>query len=184
MIKIYISQANGKTLTAIGTALNEAENGNKVIFTQFLTDGEASELKMLQQNERVAVLLPDALQQEFRNLDEIQKMEVKQNTLEHYERIVNLVKTNCSDMLILDRILDVCDYGLVDCSDLVQFLKEIGNKMEIVLTGRRITHEVMEVIDYISDIRKINDVDEQCYVEISEKIVTVPKMKNNRLKRR
>lgn len=170
MINIYISQGNGKTLTAIGTALKEAEKGNKVIFTQFLTDGEASELKMLQKNGYVAVLLPEAMEQEFLELDEVQKLETKQNTFEHYERIVNLVKTNCSDMLILDRILDVCDYGLVDCSNLVQFLKEIGNKMEIVLTGKRLTHEVMEVIDYISDIRKINDVNVQCNIEIGETI--------------
>ena len=65
MINIYISQGNGKTLTAIGTALKEAEKGNKVIFTQFLTDGEASELKMLQKNGYVAVLLPEAMEHPF-----------------------------------------------------------------------------------------------------------------------
>ncbi|MEG0216215.1 MAG: cob(I)yrinic acid a,c-diamide adenosyltransferase, partial [Hungatella sp.] len=62
--------------------------------------------------------------------------------------------TDSCRLLILDEILAVCHYGLVQSRALLDFLKKKPKDLEVVLTGRNPSDELLEAADYVSEIQK------------------------------
>ena len=56
---------------------------------------------------------------------------------------------------ILDEALTALSLKLLPQEALLDFLKETGAGTEIVLTGRRAPEAVMELADYVSEIRSL-----------------------------
>ena len=59
------------------------------------------------------------------------------------------------DLLVLDEIMAVCNYGLVDEEKVIQFISARPEKLEVVLTGRNPSVQLLDRADYVSEIKKI-----------------------------
>lgn len=58
------------------------------------------------------------------------------------------------DVLVMDEFMAAYNYGLIPNEDAITFLKEKPEKMEIVLTGRNPDMQLIELADYVSEIKK------------------------------
>lgn len=146
MIQIYTGDGKGKTSAAIGAAIRMAGSGGKVIFTQFLKNGDSSEIQVLNQIDKIAVLLPEPVGKFVFQMTEAEKEEAQKKVAHHFERIQNLVNAEKCDMLVLDEILVACERKMLDQDKVLSFLKATGDSMEIVMTGHKLFQGVTEAI--------------------------------------
>ena len=58
-------------------------------------------------------------------------------------------------MLILDEIVSACNRGVVPEELVVDFLRSKPDQLEVVLTGREPSPALMELADYITEMRKL-----------------------------
>jgi len=154
LIHIYYGDGKGKTTAAVGLAVRAAGNGMKVRIVQFLKSAPTGELKILEDS-GIRVLRGDK-NCTFTNLmDE----EMRQACLLSHNAILDEAINTCVneqiDLLVLDEIIGAYNHALVDRNKLLGFLKNKPARAEIVLTGRDPAPELLELADYISEIKKI-----------------------------
>ena len=59
------------------------------------------------------------------------------------------------DVLVADELLDAINLGLVDLAEAVAWLRGRRAGLEVVLTGRDPAPELVELADYVSEVRKV-----------------------------
>ena len=60
-----------------------------------------------------------------------------------------------ADLLILDEIVSACNRGVVPETLVTTFLRSKPTELEVVLTGRDPSPALMELADYITEMRKL-----------------------------
>lgn len=58
-------------------------------------------------------------------------------------------------MLVMDEFMAADRYGLIPHEEAIQFLKEKPEGLEVVLTGRDPSDELLELADYISEVKMV-----------------------------
>lgn len=152
MIHIYFGQGKGKTTAAVGLATRAAGSGLKVLFVQFFKDGSSGEVKSLQKLENVTLLYPDTYNGRYATMNDDQKAVTKKSYTEALKKAIDKAKD--FDLIVLDEAVSVYTHGFMDREDLISFLKENGEKKEIVLTGRDPARELLELADYATEMKK------------------------------
>lgn len=156
MIHIYCGDGKGKTSAAIGLAVRAAGWGKKVLFARFLKNKESGELKILDSVSEITVLNPERSYGFYRTLSEEEKKEAGDMYRQLWEKIRNAVLKQNFDVLIIDEFMAAFRYGWIPQEGSVRFLKEEKPKeLEIVLTGRDPDERLVELADYVSEIRKV-----------------------------
>lgn len=155
MIHIYCGDGKGKTSAATGLAVRAAGTGMKVLFSRFLKNEISGELKILDRIPEIRVIHLEKSYGFYNTLTETQKKEIKEMYSELWYRIRMLLKEERYDLLVADEFMAAYNYGLIPKEDAVCFLKSKPQDLEIVLTGRNPEPELVELADYVSEIRKI-----------------------------
>ena len=62
------------------------------------------------------------------------------------------------DLIVLDEIINILAYGLLEVRDLIKLLKEKPQKTSVVLTGRGAHGELIDIADTVSEIKEIKHV--------------------------
>ncbi len=155
LIHIYCGDGKGKTTAAIGLAVRCAGRGNKVLLVQFLKSRDSGELYSLAR-------LPDI---EVMRGKESKKFTFQMNgeekhalLLEHnkmFEQVLEKIKTGNYSLLILDEVIGAVNAKVFDLHKLTAFLRSKPENLEVVLTGRNPAPELLELADYVSEMRKI-----------------------------
>ena len=153
MIHLYYGEGKGKTTAAAGLALRASGAGRKVLFVQFFKDGESSEVKALRSVDGVDVLRPTLYYGRYSQMTDAQRAELRDNYTAFIDRIIKAPAGY--DMIVLDEIVSAYGYEMFDREELLTFLKENGQKIEIVLTGRYPLPELVEISDYVTEMKKI-----------------------------
>jgi cob(I)alamin adenosyltransferase len=65
------------------------------------------------------------------------------------------MKTDKWDILILDEIMAAITENMISVDDVLALIRNKPEKLEIVLTGRNAPERLIEVADYVSDIREV-----------------------------
>lgn len=153
MIHIYCGDGKGKTTAATGLAVRAAGAGKRVVFTQFFKDGSSSEIKALQSLENIRVMHCSTVRGFFRRMNDAEKARAS----EDYTRLFREVQSAAenADLLILDEIVSACNHGTVAETAVTDFLKRKPENLEVVLTGRNPSPALLEMADYITEMRKI-----------------------------
>ena len=58
-------------------------------------------------------------------------------------------------MLVLDEIIGAYNYDVIDRISLINFLKSKPEDLEVVMTGRNPGLELIELADYVSEVKKV-----------------------------
>ena len=154
LVHIYCGDGKGKTSAAIGLAVRAAGNGMKVLFTRFLKTEDSGELKILDQISGIEVIHLKKSFGFYKTLSEQEKKEMSEMYFRLWKEILVDVRKEEYDVLVMDEFMAAYNYGLIPNEDAITFLKEKPEKMEIVLTGRNPDMQLIELADYVSEIKK------------------------------
>lgn len=154
LIHIYCGNGKGKTTACLGLTIRCAGHGNKVLFVQFLKSRPTGELNSLELLPNIEVLRG----KETKKFTFQMTAEEKQEVLREHEQLFAKIQTKLAEenvqLLVLDEIIGACNTDVFDENQLLDFLKTKPQRLEVVLSGRDPSPELLELADYVSEICK------------------------------
>lgn len=153
LIHIYCGDGKGKTTAAAGLAARAAGDGLRVLFMQFMKNGRTGELASFEALDNITVWQGEKTAKFSWNMDEREKEEAKRVQQENFDEAA--ARAGEYDMLVLDEAVGACCGGFLDEKRLCAFLDEKPEGLEVVLTGRNPSEELLSRADYVSEIKKV-----------------------------
>jgi len=159
LVQIYTGDGKGKTTAAFGLALRAAGQGNKVLIYQFLKPssldiGERFALQLGAVRIRVEALdVPWDMAKSFK--DEQAVITMKAAISESLQRIAETAEKRFYDVLILDEIVYCLSKGLAKLEDIKNIIDKKDPAVEIVLTGRGATKELIAMADLVTEMKNV-----------------------------
>lgn len=151
-IHIYAGDGKGKSTASVGLAVRAAGNDFKVLYTQFLKDGTSSEFNVLRHVAQIEIFQGPVIKKFIFAMSDEEKSETRQLCTDYFAAIEQKTKTGEYDLLIMDEIIGTMDVGMVDEDSVIAFLKGKSTDLEVVMTGREPSPEIVELADYYSEI--------------------------------
>ena len=112
-------------------------------------------MKILDQIPEIEVLHLEKSYGFFKTLSEKEQEEVREMYGRLWNTIQRKISTGDYDMLVIDEFMAAYRYGLIPNEEAVQFLKDRPDNLEVVLTGRDPSDELLELADYISEVKMV-----------------------------
>ena len=159
LVQIYTGDGKGKTPAAFGLALRAAGQGNKVLIYQFLKPpsldiGERFALQLGAVRIRTEALdIPWNMSKSFEDKKAVAQMQAA--IREALERIAQTAEKRFYDVLILDEIVFCLSKGLAKLEDIKNIIDKRDPVVEIVMTGRGATRELIELADLVTEMKNI-----------------------------
>jgi cob(I)alamin adenosyltransferase len=152
LIHVYTGNGKGKTTAAIGLGVRAIGNGLKVLMIQFMKGRRYSELNALSNLKNFTVM--QFGRDEFVSKEKPEQIDIDlaQKGLTYTKEIL---QKNTYDVIILDEINVAVEYHLITIDDVLQLLKEKPPSLELVLTGRYASPEIIKHADIVSEILEI-----------------------------
>lgn len=156
LIHIYTGNGKGKTTAAIGLGVRACGSGMRVLMVQFLKSmptGEMAALKALEPN---FILHRGTKQKKFTwQMNESERLQTAAQQKAIFEFAVNNAISGACDLLILDEVLGAISTGMLEKGSLLELIKNKPVDLELVLTGRGASDELIELADYVSEIKAV-----------------------------
>jgi len=151
-IQIYTGCGKGKTTAAIGLGIRATGGGLKVYMIQFMKGRKYSEITALEKIKNYTVV-------QFGRDEFVSKERPDQIDIDYarkgFEHAKKILQKGEYDVVILDEINVAVDYNLIPLNDVLQLLSEKPEKVELILTGRYASPEIVRNADIVSEILEI-----------------------------
>lgn len=151
-IQVYTGDGKGKTTAALGLTLRASGYGLKVFIAQFIKGMKYNEIKALERfQDNVTV-------KQYGNGCFIRKepseidIEMAKNGLKEIRQILT---SGSYDVVILDEINVAIYFNLLKVEDVVELISIKPEKVELVLTGRKVAPEILEMADLVTEMKEI-----------------------------
>lgn len=155
LIHIYCGDGKGKTTAATGLAIRGAGYLMKVIFVQFMKDGSSNELKILNDIDNIDVKVCKKHLGFSWNMDDEKKKIAKEEYTKLFDEAAREAVEKEADMIIFDEIMSALSCKFVSEDKVLKFLNEKPEKLEVIMTGRNPSKELIDKADYVSEVKKI-----------------------------
>lgn len=159
LVQIYTGNGKGKTTAAFGLAIRAAGWGKKVAIYQFLKPPsvETGERKAISQANLPIEILPiDAEWDMRKSFDDKAAVENTRNKIKQAcEKITEQAKQKKYDIIILDEIVFCVSKKLAQLEWVKNIIDSKDSSVEIVLTGRGATNEIIEMADLVTEMKEI-----------------------------
>lgn len=151
LVQIYTGESKGKTTAALGLALRARGQGFRVHVLQFLKGASnCGEHKFVREFHAFEIEQPVGEGSHFRHED---KRHVQaQRTL---ERAREILPSGDYDIVILDEAVGAVAKGYIDEAEFVDLIENRPAGTEVVLTGRGATPALIEIADYVTELKKV-----------------------------
>lgn len=153
LIHLYCGDGKGKTTAAVGLTVRASGAGKQVIFTQFFKDGTSSEVQVLAALPGVRTMHTQTVKGFFRSMTPEQRAKAREDYTALFRETA--AAAGKADLLILDEIVSACNRGVVPEALVTGFLRNKPQQLEVVMTGRKPSPALMELADYITEMRKL-----------------------------
>ena len=151
MVHIYYGDGKGKTTAAVGLAVRSAGRGQKILFVQFLKTENSGERNILSRLPEVTLTpCPDKLPFTF-EMSEAEHAQTARMTRELFQSVL----TDKYDLIVLDEIFSAINENMLLESEVISFISNAPETIEIVLTGHNPSENLLARADYISEIKNI-----------------------------
>jgi len=150
-IHIYTGNGKGKTTAAFGLAIRAALSGKKVYIGQFIKDMKYNETK-------ITTLLPQIKIEQLGYGCFITGPPVEKDILKAEEALVHcasILKSGYYDLVILDEIVVSIYLKLLNEDAVIKAVKEKSPNVEVVLTGRYASDNLIEIADLVTEMKEI-----------------------------
>jgi len=151
-VQVYTGNGKGKTTAAFGLALRAAGAGLKVYIGQFLKKGEYSELNSIN---RFKDLIKVEQFGGKRYIGQEIREEDRELAKKGFKKIKEIIFSGEYDVVILDEINVALYYRLLSEEDLINLIKNKPSDVELVLTGRYASSQIIKIADLVTEMRKI-----------------------------
>jgi cob(I)alamin adenosyltransferase len=162
MIQVYTGDGKGKTTAAIGQAIRAIGHNFRVLMIQFMkgdsTYGEIIATQKIPKFEILQFGLPTFVK---RGEPSPEDLKLAKDGLAFAKKAIN---SNEYQMIILDEINVAIDYGLLKLSEVIEIVKSCPKSLELILTGRYASKELIELADLVSEVKEIKHPYMQGYV--------------------
>lgn len=155
LIHIYCGDGKGKTTAAVGLAVRCAGRGNKVLLVQFLKSRDSGELYSLAKLPDIEVMRGKESKKFTFQMNEEEKHALLIEHNKMFEQVLAKIKNGGYSLLILDEVIGALNAKVFEIPKLIEFLRHKPENLEVVLTGRNPAPELVEIADYVSEMRKI-----------------------------
>ena len=153
LIHLYYGDGKGKTTAASGLALRALGKGFKVAFVQFMKGNESGETDIFKKLDGVQVfksekdfgffkLMPKEAQDEL--------TQIHDNIVEEGFRFVK-----DGGIIVFDEITHAINFGLLNEDRFRELVIGRNENIEIIMTGRNPKGWIVEVSDYVTEMKKI-----------------------------
>jgi len=170
---VYTGDGKGKTTAALGLAMRAVGWGLRVLMIQFMKRwgyGEhraalrlAPQLEILQVG--VAYLVADEADFDSEILEKIHgevkvfppgcpPEELVEQADKGMRRAERAFEAGSTDILILDEVNMAVHFGLIPLQRVLDLISSRPRGVELVLTGRRAPHEIIEAADLVTEMRE------------------------------
>ncbi|OGS21625.1 MAG: hypothetical protein A2252_12625 [Elusimicrobia bacterium RIFOXYA2_FULL_39_19] len=155
LIQVYTGNGKGKTTASIGLAIRACGQKLKVCYTSFGKNpgkwgcGEHKILKHLG-------IDTFCFTQEHPHFHKsLTKAELKNRHSKCLKDLIILLRKKKYDLLILDEINNAIFNGYIEEKEVLNFLNTKPKNLEVVLTGRGASKNIIKKADLVSEIKKI-----------------------------
>lgn len=156
LIHIYCGDGKGKTTAAMGLGMRAAGRSKKVLLTQFLKSNKTGELNSIEKLSEFFHVVKGVPAKKFVwNMNEEEKLEVKKEHTNRFREVTKKAIEEEYDLLILDEIIATINRDFVMLTEVIDFLNNKPKGLEVVMTGRNPKEELIELADYVSEIKAI-----------------------------
>lgn len=155
LIHIYCGDGKGKTTAAVGLAVRCAGRGNKVLLVQFLKSRDSGELYSLAKLPDIEVMRGKESKKFTFQMNEEEKHALLIEHNKMFEQVQAKIKNGGYSLLILDEVIGALNAKVFEMPKLIEFLRHKPENLEVVLTGRNPAPELVEIADYVSEMRKV-----------------------------
>ena len=156
LVIVYTGNGKGKTTAALGLALRAIGYEHKVCMLQFIKGswhyGEMDSSKKLEPNfELIAVgkgfvgILDDNSPRE----------EHEKYAAEAVRICREKINSGKYNVVILDEVNYAINLGLIDVQEIKKIIKEKPSNLDLVLTGRDVKDEIVELADLVTEMKEI-----------------------------
>ena len=156
LVIVYTGNGKGKTTAALGMALRAIGYDHKVCMLQFIKGswhyGEMDSSKKLEPNfELIAVgkgfvgILDDNSPRE----------EHEKYAAEALRICREKINSGNYNVVILDEVNYAINLGLIDVQEIIKLIKEKPSNLDLVLTGRDVKEEIVELADLVTEMKEI-----------------------------
>ena len=152
LVQIYTGNGKGKTTAALGLSLRAAGRGLKVFIAQFVKGMFYGELEAL---ERFA---PQITLRQYGGRCFIRDEPTEEDVRlarEGWQQVQEVLQSGKFDLLILDEIGIAIHYRLISLEEVQELLRARPDRVELVLTGRKIPEALYEQADLVTEMREI-----------------------------
>ena len=157
-VQVYTGDGKGKTTACLGLALRAAGHGMRTYIGQFMKGQHYGELEALRDHPLITV-------EQYGDVRCIRREEV---TPEHVaqarrglERAREALLSGQYEIVVLDEVNVAIWFGLLTVQELLAFLDQRPDHVEVVLTGRRAPQELIERADLVTEMREVKHYYEQ-----------------------
>lgn len=155
LIHVYTGDGKGKTTAAFGLAIRAAGHGKRVLILQFLKSrmGNSGEIKsagiigikVIKFKGQTSPLFDPAVK-----ISDL-KRSVKKAVISSIEKI----KSGEYDLVVMEEFNNVINNGYATVDDLKEIISAKPEALEMVFTGRGAPKELMELADYVTEMRMV-----------------------------
>ena len=159
LVQVYTGDGKGKSTAAFGLALRAAGQNNKVLIYQFLKPpsldiGERFALQLGAVRIRVEALgLPWDMGTSLGDPEAVAGMKAAIRGV--LAQLTETAEKNFYDVLILDEIVFCLSKGLAEMQDVKSLIQRRAPQVEIVLTGRGASEELIAMADLVTEMKNI-----------------------------
>jgi cob(I)alamin adenosyltransferase len=151
-VHIYTGDGKGKTTAALGLAIRAAGYGMKTYIGQFMKGQHYGELTSLHDHPYITI-------EQYGDAECVHREEITQKHVDHAQqglkRAQEIMLSNQYNIIILDEINVAVWFDLIATHQVLEFLNNRPEHMEIILTGRRAPAALVEIADVVSEVKEI-----------------------------
>ena len=153
MLHIYTGNGKGKTTASLGLATRFLGHHKNVCIIQFMKKNiEYGEITFFEKIPNIDII-------QFGTPDFVDKKQPKQIDIDEavkgFEKAKEIILSKKYDMVILDELNVALDFDLVSLEEVLPFIKENKDKLELVITGRYAPEELLEIADLVTEMKEI-----------------------------
>lgn len=153
LVMVITGNGKGKTTSAFGQALRAIGQGYQVCIIQFMKGRKYGEIIAIEK------YIPDITFYQF-GLDSFVMRENSAQVdidlaVQGFEKAKEVIQSGQYNMVILDEINVVVDFGLIPEEVVLDLAKNKPPELDLILTGRYASDRLMEMADLVSEVTEI-----------------------------